>query len=302
MSGTFEEALHAAGLRPRDVIPDGLWHRCPTIDKPKKKNGVYKLDVCGTKGWYRNWGDPVLGVAFWKQDGPARTLRRVDEAKIAAARERDRRNRIEGIRKARALWAAGTPMRELHPYLRDKGLQPRGCAQLRTWRGWLLIPVMVDNSLLNVQRIGADGKKLFVKHAPVKGGCYVLGRPDAAVTAFCEGFATGLAVYQSVRHCRVVVAYDAGNLFPVVERFKPTGSVVLVADNDHGTLARRGFNPGLQAARNAAELCDAGVTWPEGIEGTDFADALYEWGEGAAGRIERQVLAAARFVFRECAL
>lgn len=73
MSGTFEEALHAAGLRPRDVIPDGLWHRCPTIDKPKKKNGVYKLDVCGSKGWYRNWGDVALGVMFWKQDGPART-------------------------------------------------------------------------------------------------------------------------------------------------------------------------------------------------------------------------------------
>lgn len=71
---------------------------------------------------------------------------------------------------------------------------------------------------------------------------------------------------------------------------------MICADNDHGTEAKRGTNPGREKAANAAELIGAGVAWPEGIEGTDFADALLEFGQGGHKRIERQILAKARYV------
>ena len=39
-----------------------------------------------------------------------------------------------------------------------------------------------------------------------------------------------------------------------------------------------------------------GVWWPKDIEGTDAADAIKEWGEGAHKRLERQIQGAARYV------
>ena len=124
-------------------------------------------------------------------------------------------------------------------------------------------------------------------------------RERAAVTGLCEGLATGLAVYQCVRNATVIVCFDAGNLLPVVQELRPTGNVILAADNDIGTLARRGFNPGLDKARNAAELIGAGVAWPDGIDGTDYADMLRELGPAGARRIERSILGASKYVPRE---
>jgi putative DNA primase/helicase len=93
-----------------------------------------------------------------------------------------------------------------------------------------------------------------------------------------------------------VVCFDAGNLLPVVQRLKPTGMVCFAADNDHGTQAKGRGNPGIEKATNAAELIGAGVAWPKGIEGTDWADALKEWGQPGARRIEREIQAGARYV------
>jgi putative DNA primase/helicase len=92
------------------------------------------------------------------------------------------------------------------------------------------------------------------------------------------------------------VCFDAGNLLPVVQRLKPTGSVCIAADNDHKTLAKRGFNPGVEKATNAANLIGCGVAYPQGIEGSDWADALLQWGQRASKRIEREILAKARYV------
>ena len=169
---------------------------------------------------------------------------------------------------------------------------------LRTLDGLLVVPVWHGDWIISIQTISQDGQKRFWAGAPVKAGAYVLHRPNAAVTAICEGLATGLAVYQCVRHASVIVAFDAGNLLPVIERIRPSGSVVVIADNDHKTAKRIGVNPGIEAAKNAASLIDAGVVWPTGIEGSDYADALREIGEGASRRIEREILAAARYVMR----
>lgn len=294
---SFEAALRAAGLRPRDVMPDGRIRRCPTDDKPRKRNGWYVLHPDG-RGVYGDWStgsSEPLGK--WPEDGAApRPASPEVLARLQAQRERDRAYRRQALRSAWGYWQASRPLNRLHPYIKAKGLTPLGCAGLRANDGHLVVPVMLGERLISVQSISLAGEKRFWPGAPVKAGAFVLRRPRAAVTCFVEGLATGLAVYQSVPQASVVVAFDAGNLLPVIERLRPSGSVVICADNDHGTLARRGVNPGLEAARNAAERIDCGVAWPEGIEGSDFADALKEWGAPAARRIERQVLAAARFV------
>lgn len=290
---SFEAAMSASGLVPRIVTPDGKWRRCATTDKPKKRNGAYILYPDG-RGYWRNWAtDGELNS--WR-DNDTSHAKPIDFAAIERQRNAERQARIAAIRGAREAWAKAGPMRGLHPYLEKKGLSALGCTGLRQSGDLLVIPVYFGDRITSLQTINPDGEKRFWKGAPVKGGAYVLRREKSALTAFCEGFATGLAIYQSVKHATVVIAFDAGNLVHVVDRLRPVGSVVICADDDHGTQAKRGFNPGKEKAQSAADLIGAGVAWPEGIEGTDFADMLKELGRMAARKIERLILSRAKYV------
>lgn len=271
----FEDALRIAGLIPRDVIADDRWHRCATEHKPRKRNGAYRLARDGMTGWFRDWANHD-GVQTWRAD-EAVTVRRVDEAALRRARERERAQRIAAMRAAREFWGSAKPMTRLHPYLVRKQLSAQGCAGLRVHGDLLVVPVWHGDWIVSTQTISPAGDKRFWKGAPVKAGCYVIERKGAALTVFTEGLATGLAVFQSMRSARVVVCFDAGNLLPVVERLKPAGAVVIAADNDHATEARIGTNPGVKKAQEAAQVIGCGVAYPEGIQGTDWADALVEW-------------------------
>lgn len=290
---TFEQALHASGLLPRAIVADGKWRRCPTLDKPKKRNGAYVLHADG-RGYWRNWATDS-DLNSWADKSVTHSSP-VDLAAIERRRQQERAQRLRAIDGARTHWARCAPAHGLHPYLERKGLSAVGTQALRIWGDALVVPVLWKGRIISLQSITPDGQKRFWPGAPVKGGALVLDRPRAALTAVCEGLATGLAIFQSVRNARVIVAFDAGNLSPVVDTMRPSGSVVICADDDHGTEARRGFNPGREKATNAAELIGAGVAWPEGIEGTDWADALAEWGVSAHRRIERQIQAKARYV------
>lgn len=293
----FEQALRLAGLIPREIVADGRWRRCATENKPRKRNGAYKLAVGGGRGWFRDWQiDDSLQV--WDDDRE-REVRAVDQEQIRKSRERERAARIKAMRDARAFWNQCKPMSRLHPYLAGKQLLALGCSGLRTHGNLLVVPVWHGQWVVSVQTIAEDGTKRFWPGAPVKAGCYVIEQSGAALTAVCEGLATGLAIFQSVRHARVIVAFDAGNLMPVVQRVKPAGSVVICADNDHETEQCIGVNTGLQKAREAADVLGCGVAYPEGIDGTDFADALIEWASEDRKpyrAIERIVTQRARYV------
>ena len=290
---TFRQALEAAGLRPRDIVPDGKWRRCATEDKPKKRNGAFVLHPDG-RGFWRNWATDS-DLSTWTDAGATRAPV-VDPAVAERRRQQERAQRIQAIRSARAFWNAARPCTRLHSYLERKGLSALGTVGLRQHDGLLVVPVLWRGAVISVQTISVDGTKRFWPGAPVKGGYFEIQRQRAAVTVIVEGLATGLAVFQCVRNARVIVAYDAGNLIHAVQALQPTGSVVFAADNDIGTQARRGFNPGLDKARNAADLIGAGVAWPEDCDGTDFADLLKQLGPTGARRIERMVLGAVKYV------
>ncbi len=290
----FAAALHAAGLRPREIVADGKIHRCRTESKPGRINGWYALHQDG-RGVWGDWSSGT-GAALGTWQDESSNVVVPDPSHMRAQRDRERQDRISAMRGARAFWNAARPLNRPHPYIENKGLSALGCVGLRTHGDLLVVPVWLGDWIISVQTISQAGEKRFYKGAPVKAGAYVLQRRRSAVTVVVEGLATGLAVYQSLRQASVIVAFDCGNLLPVVERIKPTGSVCFAADNDHATFARTGKNPGLEKARNAADLIGAGVVWPEGIEGTDAADYLKEIGEGAGRKLERLILAGARYV------
>ena len=291
----FLDFCQAHGVIIDTMPPLGIWRRYKTVDKQGKRNGAVKW--MGDHGFVQNHAT-MTEVGIWRGDDAeqVRMPTAADLAAIERRRQQERAQRLRSIEGARAHWARCAPQHGLHPYLERKGLSAVGTQALRVWGDALVVPVWWKGRIISLQSITPDGQKRFWPGAPVKAGALVLERPRAALTAVCEGLATGLAIFQSVRNARVIVAFDAGNLSPVVDTTRPTGSVVICADNDHGTEARRGFNPGREKAANAADLIGAGVAWPEEIEGTDWADALAEWGVSAHRRIERQIQAKARYV------
>lgn len=305
MSMGFRDVLLIAGLRPRDIVPDARWYRCSTDDHPQKRNGAYKLALDGRMGWWRNWAidsEPNR----WSDEGAVRA-KPIDPAILAARREQERLERHRAIQYAGQLWQDASPYRA-HPYLVNKGLSPVGCQGLRVWHGpvwvdeekivddWLLVPMFLGDKMVNLQRISSLGVKRQIARAPQVSASLELQRPNAAVTVVVEGLATGLAVFQSIRLARVLVVFYADNLAPALDLLRPFGSVVIAADNDWRTAAAGKGNPGIEKARNAAELIDCGVAYPQGIEGTDWCDALKEWGGRAPGRIQREILGGARLV------
>ena len=292
---TFEQALQASGLIPGVIVADGKWRRCKTTDKPKRRNGAYVLYPDG-RGYFRNWATDHAVSAWSDESTQIRTPSAAEMAERERRKKQEREYRLRAIRGAREQWAQARSPRSLHPYLERKGLSAVGTNALRVHGDALIVPVFWRDRLMSIQSITPDGQKRFWTGAPVKGGAFVLDRPRAAVTAVCEGLATGLAIFQSLRMARVIVAFDAGNLVHAVDQIRPTGSVVICADNDHGTQIKRGVNPGREKAANAAELIGAGVAWADGIEGTDWADFLVERGEGAARKMERLIQAKARYV------
>ncbi len=293
MSATFEQVLRISGFHPTVIRDDGKWRRCKTDDKMGKKNGAYVLHPDG-RGYFKNWATDE-GMNAWKDDNTTHA-KPIDQARLQAQRDRERQYRIQSVRSARAFWNEARPLSLPHAYVANKGLMPLGCSGARTHDGLLVIPVMLGPALISIQTITHDGTKRFWPGAPVSSGSYTMRRDRASITILCEGFATGLALFQSVRNSTVIVCFDAGNMIKVAEYLRPKGSVVVFGDNDHRTMVKIGKNPGLDAARNTAELIGAGVAHVSGIEGSDADDYLHELGEGAARKLERLVLAKAKYV------
>jgi putative DNA primase/helicase len=267
----FSNFCRAAGLIPRDVEPDGRWHRCPTESHPSSRNGAHKLSREGDIGFVQDWAihpEPLI----WKPDASIQAAP-IDRAAIERRRAEERRQIAEAIRSARDYFDACQPLREGHPYLVRKQLDMMGCFGLRTDdAGWLVAPMQLNGGLVSLQRISPDGGKLFWSGAPTRGASYTIERRSASLTVLCEGLATGLAIFAAVPIARVVVAFNAGNLPRVAEALPRRGMVVVAADNDLATEAKMGVNPGVKAAQEAAAVLGCGIAVPTGIAGTDWLD------------------------------
>jgi putative DNA primase/helicase len=294
----FREAMTAYGLNPRDIVADGRWYRCSTADHPKKKNGCYLLRPCGSRGYFRNY---ALDDEWreWHDDQPMTLAQRVRaDFELAAARRREAERRMRAVRQMRAYWGDLSPLRGVqHPYLEGKGLPMMGCTGLRVDGDLLVIPAMRRGALVSLQTITPAGEKRYRHGCQIRGASCALTRPRATLSCLVEGFATGLAVYQSLPQSSVVVCFDAGNMVQVATEMNLLGMTVVCADNDWETAGRTGINTGVEKGCSAAEALGCGVAYPEGIGGSDWADALAEWGERGPHWLRMEIMRRARAVF-----
>lgn len=274
--------------------PDGSIHRVPHIvgsfgiyrgnDPGKQKISLKKADKAVT-------AEQRAAIAARHAENARRAkAMRADEARRAAA-------------EAARVWRAYLPTGH-SPYLERKGVQAHGARFSPSGNGTIAVPMMDHRGNVHGLQLirGKDrGNKLEKQYWPKgldkRGHYYLIGSPRDIILV-AEGFATGATLHQSTS-LPVAIAFDAGNLLPVVEslhRAYPKARILVCADDDYLSDG----NPGVTAARNAAGALSGGqAAWvaPEfpadraGAKLTDFND-LAHFPDGGEAVVARQIEAA----------
>ncbi len=151
---------------------------------------------------------------------------------------------------AARIWQLGNikpPSEEYLRYLEAKGIKPIGvkfCFDPSNHPS-LVIPLYdVNSKIHSLQFIAMDieGKsyKRFLSGGKKKGNFFALHNiVDGQSITVTEGYATGVSVYMAAQAANlegsVVIAFDSGNLFDVIENLKrkyPNSSITIAVDND----------------------------------------------------------------------
>lgn len=210
----------------------------------------------------------------------AEARRAAEALEHAEAVERHRAAAIEAAR----LWESAQEVADpaTVPYLVRKRVGAFGVRRLAD--GALLVPLRdAAGELVNLQTIKperpADGapEKLFLKGGRKSGAFHLLGDPEgAAWLLVAEGYATAASVHEATGR-PAVVAFDAGNLAPVVRALRgqwPAVRLAICGDDDRATAERTGRNPGRLKATEAAKLAKGPAIFPEGL-----ADGASDWND-----------------------
>ena len=231
---SFLTHAQAHGLIIRDLISDGRWHRVPTDDKPKKRNGAYLYD--GRRGVVKNWATMDLFSPFPERGA---YLHPIDRQDMHERRKQDEKD--EACRHGRAAQEALRQISEAtlakHPYLARKGF-PEALGLVLEDK--LLIPMRDYKSgqVISLQSIGADKKFLFGGRA--KGAIFTIGNKGGQ-RWLVEGYATGLSVKAALDamyiQSQVCICFSASNLQYVAERIP--GNRFVFADHDESGTGQR---------------------------------------------------------------
>ncbi len=255
---SFVSFARAHGLILDYAEPDGRWHRTKTIDKQHRRNGAFLWD--GTRGVVKNFATMENyaayreGVRIGEISKSELRARRVMAEAETKAKQTEARALADDMLKRAAL--------ATHPYLVAKGFpEERGLVL----DGELLIPMREFSrysQLNSLQRIAADGSKLFLSGGRAKSSVFFIGSGE---NWLCEGYATGLSIRDALRFmgrkARVVVCFSAGNLAHIGRAVAASSMRAFVfADNDKSG-----------AGQKAAE--ETGLLWVMAQEeGTDAND------------------------------
>jgi len=240
----FQSFAMAHGLQIHYLQPADKVQRCPTVDKPRSKNGAWFWD--GFKGWVSDWAQG--GELHWFDNPQAKEWTDADRKAWAQRKQAAMHRQSDGW--SRAATQAGLMLQDTelktHDYLLYKSLPDS--VGLVNEANELLIPMrnFETNALQGVQVVRwlADERKWEKKMLPgmrAKGCVLRLGPKQAAESILCEGFATGLSIDLAVRLMRlnmaVLICFSDSNMVHVATMVK--GRAYCYADNDSSGAGQR---------------------------------------------------------------
>ena len=265
----FRRAIEQAGLTPPpSIIEDGKLHRFASSG-----------DRADDSGWYTYFSDENPAGAFgcWRAGLKQTWTSKSDSALTTAERKRQRARLDEARRqrdydeqlrhaaaaqRAQEIWNQAAQAPADHPYLMRKQVQPHGLRVDANNR--LIVPVMIDGTIVSLQTIDANGGKLFLPGGKVCGGSFTIGTLSKANTLLlCEGFSTGASLHEATGF-PVVLAFTTNNLTAVAEQLRQqhsTAAILICGDND--IRDNDTPNTGLDAATAAASAIDGILVMPE---------------------------------------
>jgi len=232
------ETLRGAGF-PHDLPLDGQYHRFPLDGESYDGFFIGFADSMGPV--YARFGDwrEQRNWKIWKRghNEPSKETieEKIEQAKAEYLRKKEAAQE-EAANHSSEFLAQAQPATHDHPYLKAKKLPEAFGARLDPANGKLLVPLRdIRGRTWSYQSIGLGGKR-FRKGGKKRGCFYVIGSHDANTPRYfvAEGFATAATIHMATRE-PVVVAFDSGNLGPVVEALLsrvPDKEIVIAADND----------------------------------------------------------------------
>ncbi len=241
---SFQQFAQAHGLIIDHVLLD-RWVRCPTIDKPNKRNGSYIFD--GRQGAVKNWALHEKAIPYFDNNPTVQLV----------TRSRDMEDKtVERRKKAadKAAWILSSRVKSTHPYLAKKGF-----ADIKgyVWNKLLVLPMRVGDALVGCQLIDPEGSKRFLSGQRTKGASFCFDNKGPII--LCEGFATALSIRRVLKAARrrytLHVCFSAGNIVEVAKQFP---ECFIVADNDP---------MGIRMAKKTKQ-----PYWVSPVEGEDFND------------------------------
>lgn len=230
----FVKAMNESEIQYLGTIrSDGRIHRFET-KKRGRKNGWYVF--FGSAGAYGDWSRDIherwsLNKSALSQEEKDELERQIARSIESANAERTRREE-EVAEYALKKWMSASEVGS-SPYLDKKKITPFG---IRFDQGSLVIPIKdVQGRLWSLQYIQPNGDKRFLRGGRKKGCFHLIGtiEPKKPIIV-AEGYATGVSLYMATENS-VVVAFDAGNLDPVIEALKskhPKRKIILAGDDD----------------------------------------------------------------------
>ncbi|GAB7527785.1 hypothetical protein PS3A_01900 [Pseudomonas sp. 3A(2025)] len=276
----FRETLQSA-FGPLDWVPlgDGEIHRFHVPgDKPGRLNGWYVLFIDSiAAGAFGSWKEGKTHTWCSRQPHDHQEAQQIREHIEQARRRRDAerlRCQYQAAELALCWWCKAPGANPEHAYLVAKQIDPY---TLRQRNDELLVPLYANGQLVNLQRIGPDGSKRFLRGGKVQASYSILGTVTSdQPLCICEGWATAATLHQS--GYTVAAAMNAGNLKPVALALKARYSnvpLIITGDDDRQTDG----NPGRTFANAAAVAAGAQVTFPDWpanapLDLTDYNDLV----------------------------
>ncbi len=286
----FISAIHHVGISFKgEIIADGAIHRFAPGGKGNK-DGWYVF--YGMAGAFGDWSQDIHEKWNLKnKDVPGldkeQLFKQIEKAKQTAEEERLCKQE-ETASLALEKWTSFVERGE-SPYLIKKKVEPFG---VRFDNDSLVIPLRdTMGKLWSLQYIYPDGTKRFLIGGRKKGCFHHIGNlEDGKPIIITEGYATGASVYMAT-HQATVVAYDAGNLEPVLQELKkayPRSPITIAADND----LWKEHNTGRIKAEEAAQRYGCTAVFPTfkntETKPTDFNDLhVLEGTGGVKEQIEK---------------